>query len=291
MATAQGEEGRYSALVFSRTTGFRHTAAINAGHDALDTMAAAEDFDVTHSEDAGDFTSHNLRNYDVVVFLNTDGEGILNAQQRTAFERWTQSGGGAVRIHADANADKAWAWKEDMMGGGLFTNHPPIQEATVEVADATHPATDDLPPTFTWSDEWYNFDEDPREDVHVLMTVDESTYEGGEHGAGTSDRLVLGVRRRAELLHGDRTRRRGRHARVVERRLPRAHLRRARVGGRRGAGRLRRAARRHPDRGPRSTRSRSTTRPRTRWSSRSPTTAACSSSRSAREPSTRSTRP
>ena len=70
------------------------------------------------------------------------------------------------------------------MGGGLFSNHPPIQEATVEVADATHPATDDLPATFTWSDEWYNFDEDPREDVHVLLTVDESTYEGGEHGAG-----------------------------------------------------------------------------------------------------------
>ncbi len=184
VATAQGEEGRYSALVFSRTTGFRHTAAIAAGHDALDEMAAAEDFDVVHSEDAADFTSHNLRNYDVVVFLNTDGEGILNAEQRTAFERWTQNGGGAVRIHADANADKAWDWKEDMMGGGLFSNHPPIQQATVEVADATHPATDDLPPTFTWSDEWYNFDEDPREDVHVLMTVDESTYEGGEHGAG-----------------------------------------------------------------------------------------------------------
>jgi hypothetical protein len=111
VATAQGGEGRYSVLVFSRTTGFRHTAAINAGHDALDTMAAAEDFDVAHSEDAGEFTSHNLRNYDVVAFLNTDGEGILNAQQRTAFERWTQSGGGAVRIHADANADKDWAWK------------------------------------------------------------------------------------------------------------------------------------------------------------------------------------
>jgi PKD repeat protein/glucose/arabinose dehydrogenase len=183
VATAQ-EEGRYSVLVFSRTTGFRHTAAIDAGHAALDEMAVAEDFDVVHSEDAGDFTSHNLRNYDVVVFLNTDGEGILNGQQRIAFERWTQNGGGAVRIHADANADKDWSWKEDMMGGGLFNNHPPIQEATVEVTDATHPATDDLPATFSWTDEWYNFDEDPREDVHVLMTVDESTYEGGEHGEG-----------------------------------------------------------------------------------------------------------
>ncbi len=183
-ATAQVGDGRYSVLVFSRTTGFRHTAAINAGHAAFDTMAAAEDFDVTHSEDAGDFTSHNLRNYDVVAFLDTDGEGILNQDQRTAFERWTQSGGGAVRIHADANADKAWAWKRDMMGGGLFNNHPPIQEGTVEVADPTHPATAELPASFQWTDEWYNFDADPREQVHVLLTVDESTYDGGEHGPG-----------------------------------------------------------------------------------------------------------
>jgi PKD repeat protein/glucose/arabinose dehydrogenase len=183
-ASAQAGDGRYSVLVFSRTTGFRHTAAIEAGHDALEQMGVEEDFDTTHSEDAGDFTSHNLRSYDVVVFLNTDGEGILNASQRTAFERWMQRGGGAVSIHADANADKAWDWKRDMVGGGLFDNHPPIQPATVEVADPDHPATDDLPATFQWSDEWYNFEQDPREDVHVLLTVDESTYTGGEHGDG-----------------------------------------------------------------------------------------------------------
>jgi glucose/arabinose dehydrogenase/PKD repeat protein/plastocyanin len=183
-ATAQGGEGRYSVLVFSRTTGFRHTVAIDAGREALEQMGTDENFDVTLSEDQGTFTDHSLREFDVVVFLNTDGEGILNDDQRASFERWTQRGGGAVRIHADANADKAWEWKTDMQGGGTFKNHPPIQPATVEVADASHPATDDLPATFTWTDEWYNFDADPREDVHVLLTVDESTYTGGEHGEG-----------------------------------------------------------------------------------------------------------
>ena len=182
-ASAQAQ-GRYSVLVFSRTTGFRHTAAIAAGRTALEQMGVQEDFDTSLSEDATDFTSHNLRNYDVVVFLNTDGEGILNANQRVAFERWMQNGGGAVSIHADANADKAWGWKRDMMGGGLFDNHPPIQQATVEVADPDHPATDDLPASFQWTDEWYNFEADPREKVHVLLTVDESTYTGGEHGEG-----------------------------------------------------------------------------------------------------------
>ena len=45
-----------------------------------------------------------------MVFLNTDGEGILNGAQRTAFERWMQRGGGLVGIHAAANADRDWDW-------------------------------------------------------------------------------------------------------------------------------------------------------------------------------------
>src|SRR5918996_634990 len=187
-ATAQA--GDYSVLFFSRTTGFRHTAAIDAGHDAFDTIAAAQNFDVTHSEDAGLFTDHSLRDYDVVVFLDTDGEGILNADQRASFERWTQRGGGAVRIHADANADRDWEWKNDLQGGALFDNHPAganqFQEATVEIEDPSHPATASLPDPWVRTDEWYNFTEEPRGKVHVLMTLDEESYEE-EDGSPEAD--------------------------------------------------------------------------------------------------------
>jgi type 1 glutamine amidotransferase len=36
-----------------------------------------------------------------------------------------------------------------------------------------------------WFDEWYNFKANPKSvgDVHVLLSVDEGSYEGGEHGA------------------------------------------------------------------------------------------------------------
>jgi len=192
LATAQ-EGGRYHALIFSRTTGFRHTEAIDAGHAAFDEMADAEDFDVTHSEDPNLFTDHGLRQFDVIVFLNTDGEGILNNRQRNAFERWMQRGGGAVSIHADANADRNWEWKKDMMGGALFDNHPQgalqFQAADVVVEDPDHPATAGLPPVWNRRDEWYNFTEEPRGKVHVLLTLDESTYEeqdGSPEAAATS---------------------------------------------------------------------------------------------------------
>jgi glucose/arabinose dehydrogenase/PKD repeat protein len=193
-AHAQVEEGRYSVLVFSRTTGFRHTEAIDAGKAALQQMAEQEDFDVTLSEQAGDFTDHNLRGYDVIVFLNTDGEGILNAAQRTAFERWMQRGGGLVAIHADANADRDWAWKTEMRGGALFDNHPSgalqFQAADVVVEDATHPATAALPPVWNRVDEWYNFTEEPRGKVHVLLTLDEATYEEQDGSAEADDHPI-----------------------------------------------------------------------------------------------------
>src|SRR5918997_5441114 len=165
-ATAQ-EPDRFDALVFSKTTGFRHESAIAAGKTALQQMGVDEDFAVTVSEDAGLFTDAGLRDFEVVVFLNTDGEGILSAAQRTAFERWTQRGGGIVSIHADANADRNWAWKGDMMGGAWFLNHPAgeaqFQNATVNRVDDTHPSTVDVPESWVREDEWYNFTAEPRD--------------------------------------------------------------------------------------------------------------------------------
>src|SRR5918997_2894229 len=193
-ASAQAPD-RFDALVFSKTTGFRHESAIAAGKTALQQMGADQDFAVTVSEDAGLFTDAGLRDFEVVVFLHTDGEGILNAAQRTAFERWMSRGGGIVSIHADANADRNWAWKVDMMGGALFQNPPAgalqFQNATVRIEDPTHPATRDVPVAWTRNDEWYNFTAEPRGKVHVLATLDESTYEEQDGSAAADDHPIV----------------------------------------------------------------------------------------------------
>jgi cytochrome c len=184
----------YDVLVFSRTTGFRHESAIAAGRAAIPQMGAAEGFNVELTEDQTRFSDAGLRPYEVVVFLNTDGEGILNGAQRNAFERWTQRGGGIVSIHADANADRNWAWKGDMMGGAWFLNHPaqPVQfqQATVNVVDTQHPATKDLPqPNWIRTDEWYNFTAEPQ-NVHVLLKLDENTYDEQDGSAAADDHPI-----------------------------------------------------------------------------------------------------
>ena len=44
------------------------------------------------------------------------------------------------------------------------------------------PSTKGLPPKWERIDEWYNFRSNPRSAVHVLASLDESTYSGGAMG-------------------------------------------------------------------------------------------------------------
>jgi cytochrome c len=180
-AAAQDPEPRFRALVFTKTTGFRHTDAITQGLVAIRALADEHDFAVDATEDAGEFTEQNLARYDVVVLLNAEDLNVLNNSQEVAFEHYVQRGGGVVGIHSASNMHKDWPWYVDMMGGAMFRNHPSgalqFQTATVRVEDAAHPAMQGIPAEWVREDEWYNFTAEPRGKVHVLATLDESTYE------------------------------------------------------------------------------------------------------------------
>ena len=172
--------------------------------------------------------------------LHTDGEDILNANQRTAFERWYQRGKGLVGIHAAANADRNWDWMTDARGGSLFNNHPAIQQATINITDPNHPSTQGIPANWVRTDEWYNFTKEPA-GVHVLAKLDENTYneeDGTPRSGRPPDRVVLELRPRPALLHGPRAQRHG----LAGARLPQAHPGRHPVGRRREARRVRGAA-------------------------------------------------
>tara|TARA_R100000908_G_scaffold65083_1_gene51681 strand:- start:6655 stop:10431 length:3777 start_codon:yes stop_codon:yes gene_type:complete len=170
----------HSLLVFSKTEGFRH-ASIEAGVNAIQQLGSDHGFTVETTEDATDFTFENLSQYDVIIFLSTTGD-VLNTDQQAAFEQYIQSGGGYVGIHAASDTEYNWTWYGELVGA-YFDSHPPgTPTATIEVADTLHPSTNHLPDRWTRTDEWYNFRSNPRGDVHVLMTLDEDTYGGGNMG-------------------------------------------------------------------------------------------------------------
>ncbi|VAX40070.1 Cytochrome c551/c552 [hydrothermal vent metagenome] len=168
-----------SVLIYSRTVGFRH-ASIPDGIAALQALGTAHGFLVVATEDPAHFTDETLDQYAVVVFLSTTGD-ILNDDQQGAFERFIAKGRGFVGIHAAADTEYDWPWYGKLVGG-YFKSHPPVQPADLLVIDRDHPATAHLDEVWHRTDEWYNYRQNPRGRVRVLIELDESTYKNGGMG-------------------------------------------------------------------------------------------------------------
>lgn len=167
-----------SVLIFSKTAGFRHQS-IPKGVATVSKLLNENNINFVHSEDAIYFSADSLKKFDAVIFLNTTGD-ILNNQQKAAFKKFIQSGKGYVGIHAASDTEYNWPWYGALVGG-YFSSHPAVQEAHMEVVNRTHPATKHLPQTWIHRDEWYDF-KDVKSGIHILMMLDETTYEGGKMG-------------------------------------------------------------------------------------------------------------
>ncbi len=166
-------------LVFSKTAGFRHSS-IPFGKTAIQQLGKENGFAVDTTENAELFTDANLKQYNAVVFLSATGD-VLNHYQQAAFERYIQSGGNYVGIHAATDCEYFWPWY-GKLSGAYFKSHPRNQKAKLIVSDRTHISTSHLPEVWERVDEWYNFKQVP-DHVKVLISIDETSYQGGENGS------------------------------------------------------------------------------------------------------------
>lgn len=168
-------------LVFSKTASFRHES-IPAGIEAIRALGRTHGFTVDTTENSEIFKEKTLKNYNVIVFLNTTGE-ILNDAQQLEMNRWVQAGGGFVGIHAAADTEYEWQWYGELVGAYFngHPNNPNVRDASVRVVDKNHASTKHLPDTWPRTDEWYNY-KDIKPEITVLLNLDESTYQGGTNG-------------------------------------------------------------------------------------------------------------
>ena len=165
-------------LVFSKTNGFRHKS-IEKGAQTLKELGRANGFIVLQTENSADFNPTNLKNYKLVVFLSTTMD-VLNDQEQDAFKAYINGGGNFMGIHAATDTEYDWPWYGKLVGA-YFENHPQQQKARIQVVDRNHPSTKHLKEEWFHFDEWYNFmNLNPK--VHVLMKLDESSYDGGTNG-------------------------------------------------------------------------------------------------------------
>jgi cytochrome c len=178
--TGGADAGTFSILLFTRTTGHRHDS-IPAALTAVTELGATNGYTAEATEDPAMFTAATLARFSVVVFLMTTGDA-LDAPGQAAFETWIAGGGNYVGVHSASDTEYDWPFYGQLVGA-YFKAHPGIQPATVHIEFTDHPATTGLPSAWTRTDEWYDFQINPRPTVTVLASVDEASYSGGMMGA------------------------------------------------------------------------------------------------------------
>ena len=171
-------------LIFSKTMGYHH-ASIDAGIAAIQKLGSENGFDVDTTKNAGMFNEDTLKKYATVIFLSTTGD-VLNYRQEIAFERYIQAGGGYVGVHAATDTEYDWGWYGRLAGAwfydhpGIHDKYPNVQPGVLNVVDNNNAATKHLPKVWKHTDEFYSFKKALDPDIHVLVTIDESSYNGAK---------------------------------------------------------------------------------------------------------------
>jgi type 1 glutamine amidotransferase len=127
-------------------------------------------FAVDASDDPAVFTAENLKQYQALVFSNSNNQAFATQAQRDAFKAYIEGGGGLVGIHSATGSERDWPYFWGVMGG-KFARHPPLQKFVVRVKDASNPATKELPASFEWEDECY-FNEHLNPNIRPLLVTD-----------------------------------------------------------------------------------------------------------------------
>jgi uncharacterized protein len=181
---ARGVEPAFKVLAFYSTD--VEPDHVKTANDALafyKDLAAKHNFTLDTTTDWTKLNENDLKPYRLILWLNNFPQ---TPEQRAAFEKYMEHGGGWIGFHVAAYNDKDthWPWFVQFLGDAVFyTNNWPVLPAKVTVDDRKHPVTKGLPATYdSPANEWYLWKPSPRlnKDVHVLVTLDPSNYPIGK---------------------------------------------------------------------------------------------------------------
>ncbi len=184
----QAQKKAVNMLVYTKNgKGFVHDN-IPSAVEALKGLAKQEKMTITVSDDPAVFTEENLKQYTLLVFPSTNNDVFDNDDQRLAFRRYMEAGGGFVGLHSVTGTERNWKWFK-MMIGCTFSWHAKFQKFTVRKTDPHHPSMKDVPLVWEREDELY-FGKELYPVTNVMMahqfsTLDQSQKEMIAKNAGT----------------------------------------------------------------------------------------------------------
>lgn len=163
--------------------GGHHIAYSKAAKIWLDKLAADSNFSIDYIQNTDSINNAFLSRYQLFIQLDYPPYA-WKPQAVQAFEQYIKQGkGGWIGFHhasllGEFDGYPMWQWFWDFMGSIRWKDYiATFADAKVNVDDKQHPVMKGVPASFMISkEEWYTYDKSPRPNVHVIASVDESTY-------------------------------------------------------------------------------------------------------------------
>ena len=186
---------KFRAVALAERASGDHQRFVDAARVYLDKLAAENDFAVDYITGTERINDEYLAQYKLFIQLNYPPYRWAPTAKK-AFEDYIAQGkGGWIGFHhagllGDFDGYPMDPWFSEFMGGIRFTHYlPDFAKATVKIEDTSSPLAKGLPASFVIDkEEWYTWSKSPRPNVHVVATVDESSYVpntmikmGGDH--------------------------------------------------------------------------------------------------------------
>jgi type 1 glutamine amidotransferase len=172
----------FKVLVLAEDGG-HHLKFTEAAKPWLEQLAVRYNFTVDYIKNVNRVDERFLNQYNVFIQLDFPPYA-WNEQAKKAFEKFMQKGnGGWIGFHhatllGEFDGYPMWDWFSKFMGGIRWKNYiGTFATATVTAEDTLHPCMKGVSPSFIIErEEWYTYDKSPRDKVHVIARVEESTY-------------------------------------------------------------------------------------------------------------------
>ncbi len=177
------KKSKFKVLVLFENGG-HHLDFTKAAKPWLNELAAQNNFTIDYIENTKTINESLLSQYKLFIQLDYPPY-TWSEESMKAFEKYINEGrGGWIGLHhvtllGEFDGYPMWNWFSDFMGGIKFVDYiSTFANGKVNIEDRSHPVTKGVSPQFlVKKEEWYVYNKSPRNNVHVLASVDESTYE------------------------------------------------------------------------------------------------------------------
>jgi uncharacterized protein len=183
-SNARSPEVKFRIVAIAEPGQGQHQQFVEAAKIVLQQLANENNFAVDYISSTEPINDAFLAKYRLFIQLNYPPYRWTRIAKRSFIRYITRGKGGWIGFHhagllGDFDGYAMWPWYSKFLGDIRYTSYiPQFATATVKVEDSSHPAMRGLPSSFAIeNEEWYTWSKSPRPNVHVLASVDESTYD------------------------------------------------------------------------------------------------------------------